>query len=149
MYLQRIKHSFYWKKKNFWQTSYSRYVLAKLSKLFQISMLTSSDSVFLQGVQVEVSNYFSEFFQWGKRMNSDTSIFIIFRKTLGKYESYSAEGLKSNFISPVVIWKQRLSKHFDFNLPCNLEIFEIQWKQLRRRKTKKGNEAYKGVTVSC
>ena len=37
--VQRIKHNFYWKKK---QPTYIRYVIANLSKFAQISLLTSS-----------------------------------------------------------------------------------------------------------
>ena len=44
-------------------------------------------------------------------MNIDTGVCRIFRKTLGKCESYSAEGLRCNFISPVEIWEQRPAKH--------------------------------------
>ena len=47
--LQRIKHSFYWKMKFLKQATYIRYVIAKLSKFVQISMLISSDS-FLQRI---------------------------------------------------------------------------------------------------
>ena len=41
--------SFYWKMKFLKQPSYIRYVRAKLSKLVQISMLTSSDSFLQRG----------------------------------------------------------------------------------------------------
>ena len=65
----------------------------------------------LSFVSTKVSKDFSEFFEWGKRMNRDTGVFRIFKKTLGKCESYSAKCLKCNFISSVKIWKQRPSKH--------------------------------------
>ena len=42
--LQRIKHKFYWKMKFLKQATYIRYVIAKLSKFVQISMLTSTES---------------------------------------------------------------------------------------------------------
>ena len=46
---QRIKHSFYWRMKKFLkQATYIRYVIPKLSKFVQISMLTSSDSFFTE-----------------------------------------------------------------------------------------------------
>ena len=47
--LQRIKHNFYWKMKFVKQATYIGYVIAKLSKSVQISMLTSFES-FLQRV---------------------------------------------------------------------------------------------------
>ena len=37
--LQRIKHNFYWKMKFLKQATYNGYVIAKLSKCVQISML--------------------------------------------------------------------------------------------------------------
>ena len=42
--LQRIKHNYYWKMKFLKQAIYIRYVIAKLSKFVQISMLTSTKS---------------------------------------------------------------------------------------------------------
>ena len=43
--LQRIKHNFYWKMKFLKQATYIGYVIAKLSKSVQISMLTSLESL--------------------------------------------------------------------------------------------------------
>ena len=45
LHLQRIKHNIYWKMELLKQTTYIRYVLAKLSKIVQISTQTSSDSL--------------------------------------------------------------------------------------------------------
>ena len=47
--LQRIKRNLYWKMKLLKQGTYTKYVLAKLSKFVQISTQTSSDS-FLQRI---------------------------------------------------------------------------------------------------
>ena len=50
--LQRIKHNFFWKMKCLIPANYIRYVIAKLSKLVLISMLTSSES-FLQRISLK------------------------------------------------------------------------------------------------
>ena len=49
MCLQRIKHNFSWKTTFLKQATYIRYVLTKLSKFVQISMLDSTES-FLQRI---------------------------------------------------------------------------------------------------
>ena len=43
---KEIRHSFYWKMKILKQATYIRYVVAKLLKFVQISMLTYSDSFY-------------------------------------------------------------------------------------------------------
>ena len=49
VFAKNYKHSFYWKMKFLKKATYVRYVIAKLSKFSQISMLTSLDS-FLQRI---------------------------------------------------------------------------------------------------
>ena len=56
----RIKHSLFWKKKLLKEATYTRHVLAKLSKFVQISTLTSSDS-FLQKIPWKLKKVWSSF----------------------------------------------------------------------------------------
>ena len=58
--LHRIAHSFYWKTKFLKQATYIRYVIAKLLKFVQITMLTSLDS-FLQRILWKLKKAWNKF----------------------------------------------------------------------------------------
>ena len=58
--LQKTKYNFYWKTKILKQATYIKYVIAKLSKFVQISMLTFSES-FLQRVLRKLIRAWNQF----------------------------------------------------------------------------------------
>ena len=93
--LQKTKYNFYWKTKILKQATYIKYVIAKLSKFVQISMLTFSES-FLQRVLRKLIRAWNQFLGHIFHIIFDKKICFVILHQLAKFH-YQAV-----FISQVI-----------------------------------------------